>query len=587
MTRTRLLACAIVAQAAPAIAQTAVPASGFATPGSAAQCVPGAAYPAQFTWGPSKEAPREATPQDGLAPRIEQHRLVGGADAIVAVWKSFGSNPQTCREPFRAPPPQPAQGQAYGAAQEMPFTPAELQSLAAMGCGPFGNTAHVDLFRLWLPGDRFEVYPAVYTGSQSAAGTVSDNNITLHPQPDYYIGSGNPTYPPNGISIVGMTQGGIRPVIVRNDGGAGDSETSKDVVEIEGGANDAIENIGVTLGPNGYVLASGVYLLHVGYNDYDQFGNALAVPALGAAPNRTTVSHSRVHGFEQVQARSGGANGITSDPTSGGTVAFLYDEIDHNGGSGAQNSSGLAHGIYADASNTEYGNPTYDPSFTAVFRGNWFHDQFFGHDAKSRAQRTYLLGNYFQGGMPQGGAYGQAEAFNADVPNAGELVARGNVFAKSASGYDSGAFGLDYGEEGIPASPKDGPGKGIRRNSIDVEFNTFAAFSRTFDGQHPPVPMSFFYPQQVPGTAGFPVASPVVGSNAFVGYCPTGIAADDYRGSAALAAGFSDMSDSFSFDAPYLSPTGGRLGMPAYRHEAGVSPRATAEVGAEDYWPPR
>ena len=369
---------------------------------------------------------------------------------------------------------------------------------------------------------------------------------------------------------------------MRNDVGAGDSESSKDVIEIEGGANDTVSNIGVTIGPNGYVLAAGVYLLHTGYNDYDQYGNGLKVPVLGAAPNRTIVSNMHVYGFEQEQAQSGGANGITSDPTGGGRLELLFNEIDHNGGSGAQNSSGLAHGIYIDASNTEFGNPTYDPNFTAVFKGNWFHDQFFGHDAKSRAQRTLLIGNYFQGNLPQGGAYGQSDAFNADVPNAGQLLARGNVFVKNKSGYNSGAFGLNYGEEGVPNAPADGPNHRPRANSIDIRFNTFVAFANTIDGVHPLVPMSFFWPQLVPGTAGFPVASPTISANAFVGYCPDGTATHDYRGDTALIAGFGDMSQSFSFGGLFLSPDLSDVGRAAYLHQTAVAARANAAVGAED-----
>ena len=330
------------------------------------------------------------------------------------------------------------------------------------------------------------------------------------------------------------------------------------------------------------MLASGIYLLHTGYNDYDQYGNSLEMPVLGAAPNRTTISNTHVYGFEQEQTQSGGANGITADPTGGGRLDLLFNQIDHNGGSGAQNSSGLAHGIYVDASNTEFGNPTYAPNFTVMFKGNWFHDQFFGHDAKSRAQHTYLIGNYFQGGLPQGGTYAQAEAFNADVPNAGQLVAKGNVFVKTMSGYNSGAFGLDYGEEGVPSSPADGPRRGPRTNSVDIEFNTFVAFSSTIDGQHAPVPMSFFYPQQVPGSAAFPVADLIVSSNAFVGYCPNGNAVDDYRGTEALTAGFGDMSEAFSFGGLFLSPNLGHVGRPAYLHQTAVGVRTNAAVGAEN-----
>jgi len=466
-----------------------------------------------------------------------------------------------------------------------------LQSLANMGCGPFGNTSHVDLFRLWLPGDTFLVYPAVYTGTTYQGQTVSNNNITLRPMGDYYISSGNPIYAPNNITIKGVTVNGIRPVIVRNDNGGGDSETSKDVVEIIGGANDTIENIGITLGTSSqaYVLEAGLYLIHVGYNDYDQYGNALTTPVLGSGNNFTTISNLHIHGFEQVQAQSGGADGVISDPTSGGTVLFISNEIDHNGGTGAQNSSGLAHGIYMQASNTQYGNPTYDPNFNVTFEGNWFHDQFYGHDLKSRAQNTIIVGNYFQGGLPQGGIYTTAESFGADLPNGGVVTIRGNIFTKNASGYASGTFNVAYGEEGFPGPSNsnetlyDGPNGGPRTNSINFKNNTFVAFARTTDGTHPLIPFEFFYPAQSPSAAGFPVSSVNVNNNAFVGYCPVDFnSVQAYTGTSALSAGFADMSQAFSFGGLWVGANNNIVGLQDYVHELIVGARTKNSVGGED-----
>ena len=243
----------------PAFAQTVVSTSGVTTTNGAgdqtALCQPAdGPYPAQWTWDPSKtvSSARDATPADNLTPRIEQHRTISGTDTIVAVWSSFGSTYQ-CQEIFSTPPAQPAPGSPYTAAQYQPYTVAQLQAMAnqkiggLQQCGPLSIIAHVDDMRRWLPGDTFLVYPAVYTGQ--------NNNITLMPKPDYYCGAGcAPIYSPNNITIKGVTRNGIRPVIVRNDTGSGDSETAKDVIEIIGGANNTIQNIGVTLGPNGNVL---------------------------------------------------------------------------------------------------------------------------------------------------------------------------------------------------------------------------------------------------------------------------------------------------------------------------------------------
>jgi hypothetical protein len=410
----------------------------------------------------------------------------------------------------------------------------------------------------------------------------SNNNITLHPQGDYYLQNGNPIFSPNNITIRGVTEKGIRPVIIRNDAGAGDSETIKDVIEIIGGANDTIDNIGVQFGtgPNAYVAQAGIYLIHAGYNDYDQYGNPLSTPVLGPAPNVTTISHSHITGFDGMEPIAGGANGIFADTTGAGKVLIAENEIDHNGGSGVQNSGGAGHGAYLGASNTAEGNTTYDPNYTVAFVGNWFHDQYYGHDSKSRAQHTVIEGNYYEGGLPQGGIYTQAEAYDADIPNGGVLTVHNNVFTKNQSGPDSNVFSLDYGEEGLPAN--DGPNHRPRKNSIDISFNTFVAFSRTEDGFHSLVPMNFFYPSQTPWTTGFPVADTIIDSNAFVGYCPAGIPTADFRGTTALTAGFGDLSQSFSFGGQWVSPTQANIGAAAYLHQIRRVARATAAVGGED-----
>jgi len=311
----------------PAMAQTTLTKAGLVTTNGAgdqaALCYPSnGTYPQQWTWDPSKTigVDRDATLSDNLTPRIEQRRIINGKNVTVAVWGSLNSNPYTCQEIFQSVPPQPVAGQPFTAAQYQPYTPAQLQTMANQGCGPFGNVSHVGDLRRWQSGDTFLIYPAVYTSTSTKDGIISNNNITLKPLPDYYNGNKVPIYSPNNITIRGVTVNGVRPTILRNDNGGGDSESSKDVVEISGGANKTIENATIILGPQGYVLQAGVYLIHLGYDDYDQYGNALAVPALGSGTNTTTFSHLHISGFQQVESVLGGANGVTGSPDSGGVL---------------------------------------------------------------------------------------------------------------------------------------------------------------------------------------------------------------------------------------------------------------------------
>lgn len=177
------LACGLstVASAQTVLRGTYETPNGVADQQNLCSASPVASYPAQWTWDPARTTlkARSALPSDKLTPRIEQHRLINGADTIVAVYSSFASA-HTCNEPNNV-------------STRSPFTPAQLQAMAATGCGPFGNTSHVDLFRLWLPGDKFLVYPAVYTGLV--------NNVVIKPASDYYTGSVVPIYEPSNLTI--------------------------------------------------------------------------------------------------------------------------------------------------------------------------------------------------------------------------------------------------------------------------------------------------------------------------------------------------------------------------------------------------
>jgi hypothetical protein len=534
-------ACPALAAAGTIVTQT------YETPAAVSDqetlCAPAnGAYPSQWTWDSAgmKSAPRGAVPGDNLAPRIEQHRQVGGTDTIVAVWSSLSSNPNTCQEIFR-----------NGAAP--PYTPAELQQMANTGCGPFGNTSHVDLFRLYQPGDTFLVYPAVYTGT--------NNNIVVQPEFDYYTGGTEPTYTPTNVTIQGVTVNGIRPVLYRNDAGAGDYATSQGAVYINQSLGLTIDNLDVILGAQGYVLTALVYDNGGGTSQYDANGAQTSSLQFGT----TTLSHMRVEGGEQEEAASGGANGIFGTPNNGGTLQMIGDELAYNGGSGVGNSSGPGHNAYIASS-------AVDPNFSVQLIGSWSHDAYYGHDFKSRAWSNLVVGNYFQGGLPQPG-YSQAEAYNVDIPNGGQIVMRNNVLVKDASGPNSNGIGFAYAEEGVSDS---------RPLSIQLRFNTFVAFAQTFDGQHPIAPMNFYYPAISPGQGGFPVANTVIANNAYVGYCPTGNTADDYRGSPGLIAGFADINQGFSTQARWLSADQTILGTRSYLHTTAIRHRLDTALGAQD-----
>jgi hypothetical protein len=523
MFRTVLITASLLAPTA--WAQVVV-GSGYTSPAAtkdqARYCPPptgrGQPYPPQWTWGRSFiNQPRSALPSDNLKPRIEQHRMIAGTDTLVAVWQSFSSKP-TCQEIFRIVPAPP-------------YTPSQLQHMADTGCGPFGNTSHVDLFRLWRPGDTFLVYPAVYTGEH--------NNIVLQPGSDYYTAGIVPAYEPDDITVRGVAQNGIRPVLYRNDSGAGDYATTQAPVYILGGTGVTLEGVDVELGPHGNVETGLIYDNGGGVDTYSIAGIPLGKPKFG----KLTLRGMRVEGAEKSHCDVLGANGIFSTPNAGGTLRIDGDELAYNGSSGTCGSSGPGHNAYLAAS-------ALDPNFTVVARYNWSHDAYFGHDFKSRAQRNIISGNYFQGGLPQGGAYQQAEAYNLDIPNGGTLVAKDNILVKNQSGVGSNGVGIAFGEEGAIDD---------RPQSYDIEHNTFGAFSAEYDNLnlgHYNVPMWL-------ALGGRPAT---VAQNLFFGFCPTGNATTDKRGAKSVTNGFSDMRHDFApINAPTTHDTS-ILGVPRYQH---------------------
>lgn len=397
---------------------------------------------------------------------------------------------------------------------------------ATVGCGPFNRN---DPYRQWQDGDVFMVYPAVYSGVQN--------------QP--WIGPGYDTYAqyqastpfiPTNIIIEGVTVDGVRPVIVVGSSGAGNNTLGQSAVYFAQSQGITFENIDVDASgaSAGTVGKSGVYI-----NGGDNL----------------TLADMRVHGFE-----TAGVNGLFGTPNNSGTLELDRLELYQNGGP-----NGPAHNAYINAS-------TSDPGFTVHLVNSWSYDAYYGHLFKSRAQVNDIEGNYFQGGLPQSG-YSQAENYDLDIPNGGLLTVKDNVFAKNASGPNSNGAYITFGVEGIPDS---------RPLSIDIENNTFVAFSKTYDGSHPLFPF-FFAGGLTPGSPGFITPNVTVEKNVFVGFCPSGNAELAYRGDLALTEAFTELNQDFSISNKYISADTSILGVPAYQHAVqGGLVRTVPTIGAEN-----
>lgn len=516
--------------------------SGPFTSTAAAAEAPGLAsgatsYPAPWPWdGALASSPaRAAQASDGLTPRIVQVR----DGQVIATYASFSSSSATSYTWPTA------------------TTPMDLAAYAASGGGPFGNMSHIDLFRIAQDGDTFLVYPAVY------AGTL--NNIFISARPDYYQ---DPIpHPPTDVSILGLTRNGIRPVLL-DVGSAGDYASAQAPFYIAGdgaglnAVNLLVQNLDVALdAANGSSGRSGIYI---------------------NGATGLTFRQMRVHGFELQDGNTSGADGIFSTSNNNGTITLDQVELYQNGGD-----DGPAHNLYMNASAN-------DPGHTVHMLHSWSHDAYYGHLFKSRVQNTILEGNYFQGGLPQGGAYLQAENYLVNIPNGGGLTMRNNILVKGASGANSNGAFITYDDEGVGDD-----GAASRTYAVEVVNNTFVQLARTYDGSHPLWPF-FFYDHLVPGAAGFQV--PVVGGgtvvpsvaiarNVFVGFYPDGTPYLDYRGDLYAALAFSELNLDFSANNPVFSTDASNAGTPAYAHEVqtgltrqGVESGGTAYtvVGAED-----
>jgi hypothetical protein len=395
-------------------------------------------------------------------------------------------------------------------------------------CGAFsrGNT-----YANKRDGDIFEVYPAVYEGEdqQPYLGAMFENDAAY---------SAGQFIRANNITIRGVTVNGKRPVLRLPTTGASNNTLGQAVVYVDAGNNITLENLDIDGGSAGSVGRSGVFI---------------------SSASNVTLRDVAVHGFRRARG-----NGVFSTGNTSGTLLLERVQLFDNGGDG-----GPEHNAYINAS-------VVDPNFTVRMINSYSTGVYYGHLFKTRAQNTVLEGNYFRGTKPLPGE-SIAEAFLVEVPNGGRLTMRNNILAKDASGDGSNGGFIFYAAEGVPDA---------RPLSVLIEHNTFVSFVRYYDTQqHPLWPMGFFYPQQIPGTPGFPVQNTTVRNNVFVGFenqTWPGIAFMNYRGDNSVAVGFDGIRQDYTLVNPVSVPGSAIAGTPAYLHKSRPAVRTGQTVGARD-----
>jgi hypothetical protein len=342
---------------------------------------------------------------------------------------------------------------------------------------------------------------------------------------------------PENITIRGISVNGVRPVIVNPPTGASNATYGQSLVYIEG----RFDASGTVVKP-----ATGITIENLDIVDAADGGNLGKAAVYVNGAKDLTLRRVRIAGFKQHSA-----NGIFATGNNTGTLLLENVELDSNGGGG-----GPEHNAYINASKT-------DPEFTFAVRGSWSHDSFYGHELKSRAQRTVVEGSYLSGQRAPAGT--QAEAYLLDVPDGGVLIARNNVFVKNRSGNQSNGASLTFGVESASSS---------RAWGLTVEHNTFVAFSRYYDdAKHE------LFPLFIGGRA---LGDKLIDANVFVGYCPSNDATRGQRGTNAAVLGFNDIDLSFRPRTPQLTGHAAIVGTPSYAHAASAAQRRTTALGARD-----
>ena len=445
-------------------------------------------YPAQVEW-PSVSASGRAQAATAGAPLIRQVRN----GAVIATYSSLGV--AGCEQP-----------------ESNHLTPDSR-------CGAFSR----GFGRNWEEGDVFEIYPAVYEGS--------DQQIWIGPsyatRADQAAGQQSI---PRKLTIRGITVDGQRPIIRLPASGASENTEGQGLIHLAESEDITIENLDIAGGTSGRVGQGAIFLR-------------------GATD--ATLRHLRVHDFSAVKG-----NGIFGTDGNAGVLRIDGVELGNNGGD-----TGPQHNVYINPSKS-------DPNFTVWMTGSYTHDTQYGNTFKSRAQVNLIEGNYFQGSLSVDGL--QREAYLLDLPEGGRALVRNNVLVKNASGANSNGALMSYAVEGVD----DG-----REMSLVVEHNTFMAYARTIFGTHLIFPM--FTPYQNDSGSSWTFEKVSINNNVFAGFCGTG-PRDGFRGDAAWIVDFDDLDQNFALVDKSMQGNPAVIGHSSYVHATRRGVRRTAVAGALD-----
>lgn len=443
-------------------------------------------YPAQVDWPgvPTKAAIEPATAGTPLIRQVREGQ-------VIATYTSLGGV-EGCEQP---------EGN-------------DVAPVATCGAFPRG------FGRNWREGDVFEVYPAVYEGSDQQPW-FGPSRATRNGEEAI----------PRGITLRGVTVDGKRPVLRLPSTGASSNTEGVGLIHLAESSNITIENLDIEAG------------------DSDARVGQAAVYLRGA--HNLTLRNLRIHGFSRASA-----NGIFGTDGNSGILRIDGVELGANGGN-----SGPQHNVYINPSKS-------DPGFTVWMTGSYTHDAVFGNTFKSRAQVNLIEGNYFQGGVAADG--GRAEAYLLDLAEGGRALVRNNVLVKNASGADSNGALMTFAVEGV---------KDDRPLSLVVEHNTFLAYAKTIFGTHLIFPI--FTPYQHEGGDSWSFSKVSINNNLYAGFCGNG-ARDGYRGDAAWIVDFDDLDADFSPRDKSVLGNPATVGRASYRHTTATGIRRTAVAGATD-----